>query len=783
MRLAINLRPLVVGKIGGMENYVRNLLTRLVRRDEFEDICLLTGSESHGSLDVAGARVAEVLIPDGDPGTHIARELSQRKSDILFCPLIDLEPRDPMLPSLVTIPDLQHESHPELFDARALAWRRSTYRNSVRSADVVFTISTYSRDTICRAYAVDEGKVVVVPLDADDVFRAPADSVADRAVRDRYGLPATYLLYPAITWRHKNHVRLLEALRLFNDGNDRPVSLVLCGGPGNGHAETMAAIDRLGLRRQVSVLGRVPSEHLPALYRGAQALVLPSLFEGFGLPILEAFHTGCPVVCSDRTSCPEVAGDAAEYFDPGDPRGIAEALRRVAHTPERRDELVALGRGRAARYSWDQAEHVTLQTLRSLYERARRVISVDSWPSFTVVTPSFNQAQFIGRTIDSVLAQRYPKVDYVVVDGGSTDGTLEVLRSYEGKLRWLSEPDRGQGDAVNKGVRLGRGELIGWLNSDDTYWPGALERAATAFRRREDTAVVYGDANHIFEDGSLYGPYPTSSFDHARLADFCFICQPAAFIRRTAFDAVGGLDTGLAYCMDYDLWIRMGREHRLVYLPELLANSRLHKDAKTLARRRHVYLEILSTVRRHYGHVPYQWVFGYASYLFDRSRDQVFETRPFTGPAFLAAIVLGVAGNRRRLSHVSRFLADAAGHARQHLGLGGTPFEGRWSDGWISRRYVTTIALAPGADHFVIRGRHHMPQAPPLRLEIRVNNRLAAEEFLREPGSFEIKVPAPHRRGGTLLVAIDADRGFRPVWRGARDTRLLSCLIDEVREA
>src|SRR5262245_53274468 len=124
MRLAINVRPLVSGKIGGMENYVRNLVSRLVRRDEFEEICLLTGSASHGSLDVEGEHVFEVMIPDDDPGTHITRELARRKSDLLFCPLIDLEPRDPVLPSLVTIPDLQHESHPELFDPGALAWRR-----------------------------------------------------------------------------------------------------------------------------------------------------------------------------------------------------------------------------------------------------------------------------------------------------------------------------------------------------------------------------------------------------------------------------------------------------------------------------------------------------------------------------------------------------------------------------------------------------------------------------------------------------------------------------------
>jgi glycosyltransferase involved in cell wall biosynthesis len=783
MRLAINVRPLVTGKIGGMETYVRNIVMRLAQRKDIDEICLLTSAESHGALDVASERVHEVLIADDDPGTRISRELLRRQSDILFCPLIDLEPRGSSLPSLVTIPDLQHESHPELFDARTLAWRRSAYGASVASADVVFTISKHSRDSICETYSADPQKVIQIPLDVDDVFRGPIDYATDQAVRDRYRLPAAYVFYPAITWHHKNHVRLLEAIQRFNAGGHPPLSLVLCGGGGSGHPDLMAAIARLGLRDRVTLLERVPAHHLPSLYRGAFALVLPSLFEGFGLPILEAFHTGCPVVCSDRTSCPEVAGDAAEYVDPTDPGDIAAALVRLTEKPGRRDELVKKGHRRAGLFSWAEAERVTFEAMRRLREDARRAIEVQSWPSITVVTPSFNQAQFIGGTIESVLSQKYPHLEYVVVDGGSTDGTVELLRSYDGRLRWLSEPDRGQGDAVNKGVRLGHGDIIGWLNSDDTYWPGALEHAALTFRRRGQAAVVYGDANHVLEDGSLYGPYPTASFDYSGLAERCFICQPAAFIRRQAFDEVGGLDIGLAYCMDYDLWIRLGRGHSLVYLPAVLANSRLHKDAKTLARRRHVYREILRTVSRHYGYVPYLWVHKYTNYLLRRSKDQIFEAHASTLPVFLTTLVLGVLGNRRHPGSTSRFLADAARRVGYRLRLPSVTFQGRWADGWISRRYVTTVELRPGADRLTIRGRHHMPAAPPLRLEILVNNRLAGEHVLREPGPFEVEVPTPHRRGGTVLVAIVTDRGFRPLWHGMRDTRLLSCLIDEVREA
>src|SRR5262249_37238782 len=160
---------------------------------------------------------------------------------------------------------------------------------------------------------------------------------------------------------------LLEALRRFDKSGHPPLSLVLCGGPGSGNGALTAAVDRLGLRSRVRLLGRVPAHHLPSLYRGAFALVLPSLFEGFGVPILQAFHTNCPVVCSDRTSCPEVAGDAAEYVDPSDPSDIAAALVRLTERPGRRDELVKLGHRRAELFSWAVAEQVTFEEMRKLH--------------------------------------------------------------------------------------------------------------------------------------------------------------------------------------------------------------------------------------------------------------------------------------------------------------------------------------------------------------------------------------------------------------------------------
>ena len=226
------------------------------------------------------------------------------------------------------------------------------------------------------------------------------------------------------------------------------------------------------------------------------------------------------------------------------------------------------------------------------------------------MTPSLNQGQFIRATIDSVLGQGYSDLELWVIDGGSTDGTLEILASYGGRVRWVSEPDSGQAEAINKGLRRATGEVVGWLNSDDTYLPGALQAVGEFFARNAGTAAVYGDAHYVDRGGRIVGPYPTRDFDWERLAHECYLCQPAVFFRRGLVDRLGGLDTDLAVALDYDLWIRYFREHRPVRLARPLATSRMYPDNKTLALRSRGYGEIFRIVRRHYGYVPYSWALG-----------------------------------------------------------------------------------------------------------------------------------------------------------------------------
>ena len=222
---------------------------------------------------------------------------------------------------------------------------------------------------------------------------------------------------------------------------------------------------------------------------------------------------------------------------------------------------------------------------------------MDETITISITTPSYNQGEFLAEAIESVISQEGDfAIDYIIVDGASTDDSRAVIARYDALLkngewpvrckgitfRWLSEPDRGQTDALMKGFRQATGEVFAWLNSDDTYLPGALQVAADFFRAHPDTGLLYGDSHYCTSTGDIIGRYRTAEFDLVTLASFNFICQPSTFFRRDVFEAVGGLDESLHFAMDYDLWIRIGQRFPCRYRPGFLSRYRLHETSKTV---------------------------------------------------------------------------------------------------------------------------------------------------------------------------------------------------------
>ena len=208
-------------------------------------------------------------------------------------------------------------------------------------------------------------------------------------------------------------------------------------------------------------------------------------------------------------------------------------------------------------------------------------------PLVSVVTPSYNQAQFLDQTIRSVLSQTYPRVEYIILDGGSTDQSVEIIKGYADQIAfWVSEPDRGQSDAINKGLRRSRGEIVAWLNSDDRYHPWTVQRAVDALLENPRAGMVHGHHRFIDEDGKVIqdtlADTDRSRFDLERLLSARdFINQPTVFIRRSALEQVGLLRDDLHYAMDYELWIRLGKRFPVAFVNGIQADYRLHTHSKT----------------------------------------------------------------------------------------------------------------------------------------------------------------------------------------------------------
>ena len=210
------------------------------------------------------------------------------------------------------------------------------------------------------------------------------------------------------------------------------------------------------------------------------------------------------------------------------------------------------------------------------------------WPRASIVTPSYNQGKYIEETIRSVLLQGYPNLEYIVIDGGSTDSSVEIIRRYEPWLAyWVSEPDQGQADAINKGWRRSQGEIMTWLNSDDTYEPGAVGTAVKYLNLASEAGLIYGGCNCIDSEGQFLGVLQAWPFDLEReMSGRNLLPQSSAFFTRSAFEQAGELDVTLKYSMDYELWLRM-LQHGVAFknIPDILSNYRLHHSAKTVADR------------------------------------------------------------------------------------------------------------------------------------------------------------------------------------------------------
>ena len=390
-------------------------------------------------------------------------------------------------------------------------------------------------------------------------------------------------------------------------------------------------------------------------------------------------------------------------------------------------------------------------------------------PVVTVITPSYNQGRFIRATIESVLSQNYPHLEYIVMDGGSTDETAAVVKEYSSRLAFISEKDRGQSHAINKGFQMARGSVLAWLNSDDLYLPGSIAAAVEAFTRNPAAGAVYGEGYLIDSAGKSPSRFPwTQAFDLWRLTHLSdYILQQTVFFRRNALDEVGYLDENLHYTMDWDILIRLGKKYPLVYIPEYMACLREYPEAKTFAGGSRRVSEILSMLSRHTGMLvsPGYVVYGLDTYhqILCRKVDRLFLPRlPFVAEKLRWLISYTVG------KIVSRTVRES---------------QGLYADGWAGP--ILRYMLPAGSGDLTFEG--SLPNSDGFRgQQVCISaNGLSLGQFQLSPGDFYLTVPLPPELESQLLnLRIKAARSAAFVPGPADgDSRRLAYLLKSIRRA
>lgn len=362
MRIGVNCFPLLAN-IGGVKQYFFNLFNELLANDSknsYTFFCFPHNVEELSNLDNNQWRENAILLNDQ---LEVKQYLD--KIDLYFCPFGSLWPRPLPIPSVVTLVDIQEVFYPEYFSNIDLFNREYHYPGSTRMADRVITISNFSKKTIVKHHRISPHKVHVAHLCADKRFYR-TDEVS---CPPKVPLPdEDFIIYPANRWQHKNHDTLLRALKWLEAERGLKIKAVFTGYDVPNCYPLAQKASEYGLDGQVCSAGYVTVEDLAYLYSKARMMVFPSLFEGFGIPLVEAMAVGCPVVASNVTSLPEIGVDAVEYFEPSSSESIGMAIEKIWYDTARREELIKLGRRRAQDFSAVKVAQTHLRVFREAAE-------------------------------------------------------------------------------------------------------------------------------------------------------------------------------------------------------------------------------------------------------------------------------------------------------------------------------------------------------------------------------------------------------------------------------
>jgi len=394
MRIAIDIRWMVPGLAGGIENVARSFIQELMHQDHYNHYTLLLNPKSHADFNCRNLEnfhtFKETALTLIKKRVHLFRSslYSKLRIEHLYHPYLlnlrflresnidlvysfpgyirpDLYP----LSNILMVPDIQHEFLPEFFHEKVLEESRRVYCDSIHNATHLCAISEFTRQTLINKLHISPDNITTILLAADPIFTDVSCNSDQDILRQHDLLSEPFLFFPAHTWHHKNHLAAIKALQILRDKYSLKPLLICTGGQREAEPYIKKFIAETGLQKQVRFLGYCTRETIPALYRKALALIYPSLFEGFGMPVLEAMKSGCPVICSNTTSLPEIAGNAALLVDPTDHEAISEAIYNMMKNEDLRQTLKQEGLKQASFFSWEKHTTETLEVFNTIHKK------------------------------------------------------------------------------------------------------------------------------------------------------------------------------------------------------------------------------------------------------------------------------------------------------------------------------------------------------------------------------------------------------------------------------
>ena len=373
MKIGINLTDYIRGTVGGIRSYLITIVKDfpiVSPKDTFYVICRPEGKED---FTFPGINIITVTndFQNENLSNKLLEIIKSKKLDIWFSPLLILDPLNCPIPSVFLIPDMQHEKYPQNFSNEVLNWRKTKIEQSSISTDHIITISKFSKKEITKYLNVDSNKVSVTYLSTPYWHDIPFNKKINQEVINKYQLkPKKYFFFPANTWPHKNFKRLLNAFAKIS--NKYPsIDLLLAVQSNNIDPDLKKIIEKHNLNKRIRFIGFVEDKHISYIFKNSLAVVIPSLYEGFGIPAIEAMKQGVPVLCSNTTSLPEIFEDAALYFNPNSTEKIARSLVKIINNIKLRNILIKKGKKRVKEFNFRKTTKKTLSILHKVYKKKR----------------------------------------------------------------------------------------------------------------------------------------------------------------------------------------------------------------------------------------------------------------------------------------------------------------------------------------------------------------------------------------------------------------------------